>query len=77
MLSSRPTRKKAPGDQGIMFGYACRETPELMPAPLYYSHKILHDLAIARKAGKGDVGLLGPDSRARSPFATKTASPLA
>ena len=64
--AKQPTNKEeGAGDQGIMFGYACRETPELMPAPLYYSHKILHDLAIARKAGKGDVGLLGPDSKSQ------------
>ena len=53
------------GDQGIMFGYACNETPVLMPAPLYYSHKILELLAIARKAGKGDVGKLGPDAKSQ------------
>ena len=41
------------GDQGIMFGYATSETPALMPAPIFYAHKILEDLAIARKSGKG------------------------
>ncbi|MBV1693145.1 MAG: methionine adenosyltransferase [Hyphomicrobiales bacterium] len=64
--AQQPTnREEGAGDQGIMFGYACRETPELMPAPIYYAHKILHDLAIARKAGKGDVGKLGPDSKSQ------------
>ncbi|GLQ39992.1 methionine adenosyltransferase [Rhizobium albus] len=53
------------GDQGIMFGYACRETAELMPAPIYYSHKILEVLAAARKTGEGDVAGLGPDSKSQ------------
>ncbi len=53
------------GDQGIMFGYACNETPSLMPAPLYYSHKILELLAVARKLGEGDVGKLGPDAKSQ------------
>ena len=53
------------GDQGIMFGYACRETPDLMPAPLYYSHKILELLAAARHKGDGDVGKLGPDAKSQ------------
>ena len=51
------------GDQGIMFGYAVRETPELMPAPLYYSHKILELLAEARHSGK-EKGL-GPDAKSQ------------
>ena len=53
------------GDQGIMFGYACRETPSLMPAPIYYSHKILEDLATARHQKVGDAGLLGPDAKSQ------------
>ena len=53
------------GDQGIMFGYACTETPDLMPAPLYYSHKILELLAAARHAGKGEVARLGPDAKSQ------------
>ena len=51
------------GDQGIMFGYACRETPELMPAPIYYAHKILEDITKARKSG--DLGMLGPDAKSQ------------
>lgn len=51
------------GDQGIMFGYACRETPALMPAPLFYSHKILELLAKARKSGKEPT--LGPDAKSQ------------
>jgi S-adenosylmethionine synthetase len=51
------------GDQGIMFGYACTETPELMPAPIQYSHAILRNLAEARHAG--EVPQLGPDAKSQ------------
>src|SRR6202035_59422 len=51
------------GDQGIMFGYACRETPELMPAPIYYAHAILKSLAEARHSGAAP--LLGPDAKSQ------------
>jgi len=53
------------GDQGIMFGYASRETPELLPAPIYYAHKILEALTIARKAGEGAAVKLGPDAKSQ------------
>ena len=53
------------GDQGIMFGYAADETPALMPAPIFYAHKILKDLADARKAGQGEAAKLGPDAKSQ------------
>ncbi|SFL69570.1 methionine adenosyltransferase [Methylorubrum salsuginis] len=53
------------GDQGIMFGYASDETPALMPAPIYYAHKILKDLADARKSRQGDAAKLGPDAKSQ------------
>ncbi len=51
------------GDQGLMFGYACRETDALMPAPIYYAHEILKSLAEARHSG-AEPGL-GPDSKSQ------------
>jgi S-adenosylmethionine synthetase len=51
------------GDQGMMFGFACNDTPALMPAPIYYAHKILRGLSEARHAGK--TADLGPDSKSQ------------
>ncbi len=51
------------GDQGIMFGYACRETPALRPAPIYYSHAVLKSLADARHSGAAPG--LGPDAKSQ------------
>ena len=51
------------GDQGMMFGYACGETPEFMPAPIFYAHAILHSLSGARHAG--NTPLLGPDAKSQ------------
>ena len=51
------------GDQGIMFGYACRETPDLMPAPIFYAHKILRLISEARHDGAERH--LGPDAKSQ------------
>jgi S-adenosylmethionine synthetase len=51
------------GDQGMMFGFACTETPALMPAPIYYAHAILRRLSEARHAGQ--TPLLGPDAKSQ------------
>ncbi len=62
-VDSAGNKDEGAGDQGIMFGYACRETPELMPAPLHYSHKILRLISEARHAGKEKF--LGPDAKSQ------------
>ena len=75
--AKQPTNaEEGAGDQGIMFGYACNETPELMPAPIYYSHRILADLAAARKAGKGEAAKLGPDSKSQVTLRYENGKPV-
>ncbi len=61
------------GDQGIMFGYACKETPSLMPAPIYYSHKILEEMAFKRK--KGETPGIQPDSKSQVTLQYNNGSP--
>ena len=63
------------GDQGIMFGYACKETPALMPAPIHYSHAILKELARARKSG--EAAQLGPDSKSQVTLRYENRMPVA
>jgi S-adenosylmethionine synthetase len=62
-VDSGSDKEEGAGDQGIMFGYACRETPELMPAPILYSHKILRLISEARHGSREKQ--LAPDSKSQ------------
>jgi len=62
------------GDQGIMFGYACRETPTFMPAPLFYSHEILRLISKDRHAGK--LPWLGPDAKSQVTLEYRNGKPV-
>ncbi|ABI63297.1 methionine adenosyltransferase [Granulibacter bethesdensis] len=64
-VDSTGNKDEGAGDQGIMFGYACRETPALMPAPIYYSHEILRRLTELRKSGSTEGKLLEPDAKSQ------------
>ena len=63
------------GDQGLMFGYACRETPALMPAPIHFSHQILKRMADARRSGSTPG--LGPDSKSQVTLRYEDGRPVA
>jgi S-adenosylmethionine synthetase len=62
-VDAKDNKDEGAGDQGIMFGYACRETESLMPAPIHYSHAILKLMADARKSGREPQ--LGPDAKSQ------------
>lgn len=62
------------GDQGIMFGYACTETPNLMPAPIYYAHHILKRLADDRHTGK--LSMIEPDAKSQVTLEYKDGKPV-
>lgn len=64
-VDSLGNKDEGAGDQGIMFGYACAETPTLMPAPLYYAHELLRRIHDLRKAGDASVSGLLPDAKSQ------------
>ena len=72
-VDSSESKDEGAGDQGIMFGYACNETDELMPAPIYYSHKILRLMAQDRKSGK--LKNIEPDSKSQVTFEYENGKP--
>tara|TARA_Y100000590_G_scaffold267726_1_gene300659 strand:+ start:10822 stop:11985 length:1164 start_codon:yes stop_codon:yes gene_type:complete len=73
-VDSKGNKDEGAGDQGIMFGYACNETSVLMPAPIYYSHKILELMAADRKNGKADK--LEPDSKSQVTMMYENGKPV-
>ena len=72
-VDSKDNKDEGAGDQGIMFGYACNETNELMPAPIHYSHKILRLMAEDRKSGK--LKNIEPDSKSQVTFQYENGKP--
>ncbi len=73
-VDSAGNKDEGAGDQGIMFGFACTETEELMPAPIHFSHQILKEMAAARHAGK-TPGLL-PDSKSQVTLQYENGKPV-
>lgn len=73
-VDAASNKDEGAGDQGIMFGYACRETPAFMPAPIHFSHAILRTLAEARHSGK--LKELEPDAKSQVTLEYKNDKPV-
>jgi len=73
-VDSSGNKDEGAGDQGIMFGYACKETDVLMPAPIHFSHKILQNMAKARH--DGSVPEFGPDAKSQVTLAYENGKPV-
>ena len=73
-VDSKNNKDEGAGDQGIMFGYACNETEELMPAPIHYSHKILRLMAEDRK--NGNLKGIEPDSKSQVTMLYENEKPI-
>ncbi len=73
-VDSKDNKDEGAGDQGIMFGYACKETDDLMPAPIHFSHKILRQMAEDRK--KGTLKGIEPDSKSQVTMLYENNTPL-
>ena len=73
-VDSSTNKDEGAGDQGIMFGYACNETEDLMPAAIHYSHRILHNIMNAIK--NGELKDLGPDAKGQVTLSYKDGIPI-
>ncbi len=73
-VDAADNKDEGAGDQGIMFGYAVNETPELMPAPIQYAHAILRRLAEVRK--NGTEGWMGPDAKSQLSIRYENGKPV-
>lgn len=72
----KDTDEQGAGDQGIMFGIACTETPELMPAPIMYAHRLLRKMAEIRKAPNSPAAWLRPDCKSQVAMAYENGKPV-